>query len=254
MATTRIAQSWIEESYPPELEKTGWLSIIDFFLLHSPCRYQSNQRYPLEKKWGTSPWLIPRFLKNPLNLAVFGSKDCNFIKVKRKKDLNDKLAALGLAYNFPSQIKTSVAAFTESTGNGNSSVYMSLFYHLRNALAHARFGFTKNNAGNLVLLFEDGTADYKTGDFELSARGAIEIRALQSIITIIENGPDCLPDIENQILAAIENGITTKKRIKDELGIGSDDWNTYSQVLRKEGKISYDQRKKHWSLVNIQKE
>lgn len=49
-------------------------------------------------------------------------------------------------------------------------------------------------------------------------------------------------------LAAISDGINTKRKIKDELGITDKDWFTYSQVLKKEGKIEYSQQK--WSICS----
>ncbi|WP_233514442.1 hypothetical protein, partial [Collinsella sp. AF20-14LB] len=49
-------------------------------------------------------------------------------------------------------------------------------------------------------------------------------------------------------LAAISEGVNTRRKIKGELGITDKDWCIYSQVLKKEGKIECSQQK--WSICS----
>ena len=67
-------------------------------------------------------------------------------------------------------------------------------------------------------------------------------------INTIKGGPAAKPDLEEKIIDSIRAGINTKKQIKEELGIGEEDWRIYSQVLRKEGKISSENQ--IWKCVN----
>lgn len=171
-----------------------------------------------------------------------------FLKVDKKSDLDPALEKQHLVDNFTRHIDRQAAVFTKAPNKGNSSTYMSLFYHLRNALAHGRFGFAKDSKGNIVFLFEDGSANQSLKTFELTARGIIHFDALLGIIRVIEDGPDALPDLESQILAAISCGINTKKKIKEALDLDDSDWRLYSQILRDEHKIASSKGK--WLLAD----
>ena len=248
MTTTSLEPDWLQETLPDDPCKSlEWLEILRFFLINSPCCYQSNRRYNINNLWGPGPWIQDYHLKRPLNQIVFGSKECLFVKVNKKADLDTTLMDLRLDNDFTHDVDRQVAVFTKAPNKGNSNTYMSLFYHLRNALAHGRFGFVKDSTGNSVFLFEDGSGHQKPPEFELTARGIIRFDSLLGIIRTIEKGPEALPDFESQILAAIKSGINTKKRIIEALDLEENDWRTYSQVLRKEGKITASKNK--WSLT-----
>lgn len=245
-----IKQKWLLEDLPEEvITSSDWLKVLRFFVIESPCSGQSNRRKDICEKWGNAPWAPSRYLKIPLNLAVFGTRSAQFVKVGSKSKIEDALSEEDLLHSFPSKMESQRAVFTKANGKGNSSSYMSLFYHIRNALAHARFGLLKDKEGQFVFVFEDGRKRevQDKEQFELTARGIVRFGSLLKIIEVIESGPDAKPDIEEQILAAIKSGLDTKKQIMRELNIPAEDWRTYSQVLRKEGKISCDKHK--WSLV-----
>ena len=82
----------------------------------------------------------------------------------------------------------------------------------------------------------------------MTARGVIKLNSLVLAIDTIQKGPGKTVDIEEKILAAISEGINTKRKNKDELGITEEDWVTYSQVLKKEGKIECSRHK--WSICS----
>ena len=125
---------------------------------------------------------------------------------------------------------------------------MSLFYHIRNALAHGRFAFKTDTLERFVFIFEDGTVTSDGKEFDLTARGVIRLNSLVSAINTIQKGPGKTVDIEEKILAAISDGINTKRKLKNELGITDEDWRTYSLVLKKEGKIECNKQK--WSICS----
>lgn len=139
-------------------------------------------------------------------------------------------------------------AFVKVNSKGNTSKYMSLFYHIRNALAHGRFAFKTDTLERFVFIFEDGTVTSDDKKFDLTARGVIRLNSLVLAINTIQKGLGKTVDIEEKILAAISDGVNTKRKIKDELCITDKDWLTYSQVLKKEGIIEFSQHK--WSICS----
>lgn len=237
---------WLQQPLPDGFEMSNeWLRIVDFFVLHSPCLYQSNRRHSINDKWGHVPWASDRTLKWPLNQAVAGTKS-DFLFKASSQEMDEALRKHHLLDNFPRAASGSqVAVFTKAPNRGNSGIYMSFFYHLRNALAHGRFGVLVAPHGEMEFAFEDG-ANSK-GAFKVKARGIIRVDSLTAIIDLIENGPEAKPDIEKEILAAIESGLTTKKEIRTELELSDSDWRVYSKVLKAEGKITYDEHH-HWSV------
>lgn len=247
MPITEKETSWLKSEIPESVSTSDeWYDILSFFLIHSPCRPQSNRRQAIEDVWGPRPWASSRYLKRQLNLAITSIDSCPLRKSKRKSELDDALReACLLDSDFNLQTNRQVAVFTEAPGKGNSSVYMSFFYHLRNSLAHARFGFTQDNRNRYVLIFEDGK-DCGLNSFAINARGLIRLDSLSRIIETIEAGPNQPPNIESNILGAIENEIDTKKKIMQELEINESDWRIYSQILKDEGKIQY--KKGKWAL------
>lgn len=242
---------WLTKPLPDEvISDIEWLKVMRFFVLESPCLGQSNRQKDISETWGKAPWISSRYLKVPLNLAVFGVRTNEpFVKVESKSKVSEALDKQNLSSGFPSSIEHQRAVFTKASGKGNSSVYMSLFYHIRNAIAHARFGLMKDAHGKFIFIFEDGRLKRDQGEerFELTARGIIRLESLFHIVDVIESGPGAKPDIEEQILSAMQNGIDTKKKIMGELEIPEEDWRTYSQVLRKEGKIICAKQK--WSVT-----
>lgn len=224
-----------------------WNLIIDFFLIHSPCRYQSNRRNDLTVNWGNQLWKVPRYLKRRLNQAVFGRDECRFYASKSKDAMENSVDEYSLDEHFYQNLERQLAVCVKQTSNGNSSVYMSFFYHLRNALAHARFGIGHDKQGRYVFVFEDISSCNKPENRIVSARGIVRIDSLIHIIEILNNGPDALPNIEQLILGLIEEGINTKKKICDELNLTESDWRTYINVLKVEGKVRPD--KKKWKLA-----
>lgn len=219
-------------------------TLVDFFVTHSPCKYQSNKPYRLEEIWGLSPWSSERVLKRPLSRILFGSGEVRLFNENSKDKTEDRLRELGFASdNFPKLADRQWAVYTRVGSNGNKSQYMSLFYHLRNAFAHARWALVDGG----YLAFEDGKAIGGRATFEVSARGILSLESLVELVGYLQDVPSEQSSIEKLILGAIGAGINTKKRIKEELKITENDWRTYSGVLSREGKICYFKGK--WQLL-----
>lgn len=247
---TELCPKWLDISLPDGvIVSEDWRLITQFFVFESPCFGLSYRRNECIRQWKPSPWVGNHSLKAALNQSIFGNKrKDNLIAVDSKAKLLSAIDECGLGDDNFQSLDDQRAAFVRYTSKGNSNKYMSLFYHLRNALAHGRFGLQTDSKNRWVLLFEDGVPKKKTQEFELTARGVIRLSSLVKAINTAKNGPAAKPDFEEKIIDSIRAGINTKKRIKEELEISEEDWRTYSQVLRKEGKISC--RKQIWTCAD----
>ena len=233
MATLRT--SWLNEPLPPQiLEDSSWMRIVHFFLIESPCPGQSNRKNNDIDKWAPAPWVGTRSLKTSLNQAIFSRRDVDvMLSVGSKKELEGACKKLNLDELFYENVDDQRMVFVKVNSKGNTSKYMSLFYHIRNALAHGRFAFKTDSLERFVFIFEDGTVASDCKKFNLTARGVIRLNSLILAIDTIQKGPGKTVDIEEKILAAISEGVNTRRKIKGELGITGKDWCIYSQVLKR---------------------
>ena len=247
---TTIEPAWIQSSIPADIhESDRWRNFLDFFLICSPCNYQSFRRKTIESIWGKAPWTSKRYLKRHLNFAISGDDSCIISKANSKADFDRLLIETQLTDDFFKNPDRQSIALVKAPNPGNNSVYMSFFYHLRNSLAHGRFGLIENSKKEAVFLFEDGRPTDNRTLFELTARGIILIESLFNIIEVIEAGPQAEPDLESKIINAINAGYNTKKKIIELLDLSPENWRTYSQVLKKEQKITY--AKQRWSVNRL---
>lgn len=247
---TELHPAWLDSPLPDKvIAQSDWRLIIQFFLLESPCYGLSYRKNEYIRQWEPAPWVGNHSLKAELNQIIFGSKSRDYLfAADSKAKLSLVIEECDLGDRYYKSLGDQRAAFVRYSSRGNTSKYMSLFYHLRNALAHGRFGLQKDSRGRWVLLFEDGVPKNQSQEFQLTARGVIRLSSLVKAINTIKDGPAAKPDLEEKIIDSIRAGINTKKQIKEELGIGEEDWRIYSQVLRKEGKISSENQ--IWKCVN----
>lgn len=86
-----LRTSWLTEPLPQQvLEDSGWMRIVHFFLIESPCPGQSNRKNNEIDKWAPAPWVRIRSLKTSLNQAIFSRRDVDvMLAVRSKKELED---------------------------------------------------------------------------------------------------------------------------------------------------------------------
>lgn len=230
---------WLKTPLPNSLKDREHLyQLFDFFLVQSPCRFQSNRRRSIEETWGIGGKLSDRSMKEHLDTIVFGGTSDVLIK-DSKKNLARIAVDRNLENDFYLHLNRQIAAYTQTSNRGNANTYMSFFYHLRNSLAHGRFAILDRTDGKQVFLFEDGQYNKHREIFSLNARGVIELNSLLLIIdTILHNPPERI-DEEQLVFSAIKNGLKTKGEIIDSLQIEEECWRQVTQNLKKKKLITY---------------
>lgn len=237
---------WLKTPLPDSpKDKERLYQLIDFLLVRSPCRFQSNRRRSIEEEWGIGGKLSDKSMKEYLDTIIFGGTSDALIK-DNKKNLARIAVDKNLGNDFYLHPNRQIALFTQANNRGNTNTYMSFFYHLRNSLAHGRFAILDRSDGKQVFIFEDGQYSKTQEQFSLNARGIIELDSLLLIIdTILRNPPERV-DVEQLVLNAIKDGLKTKKEIIDSLQIEKECWKKATQNLRKKQLISY--RDHVWNL------
>ena len=180
--------------------------------------------------------------------AIFGD-DLRLLKmVESKAKLLPEISSLDLNDDFYMHRDKQRMLYSKIGNSGCESEYMSLFYHIRNALAHGRLAMFPAKKGDITLVMEDGKQVGKESDdkFEVSARIVINKSSLLKIIELLKNPPK-ENDYSEDILSAIKNGSSTKCKIMSEVGIDEYTYEKFIQVLKLKNMIKFEH--KQWKII-----
>lgn len=147
------SEKWINTSIEHLGDKTMFIRILSFYLIHSPCKKGSYSRYPLEKYGWVKPWYKESFKKILDDIPSFS--DSSFIYVQAQKDFMKKWNETEIGNAFYNIKKIEYAVFTYA---GESNPHLDLLHHIRNSLAHGRFA-TILHEREYYICFEDVNDD-----------------------------------------------------------------------------------------------
>lgn len=236
---------WLDTVVPAEYEDEALYEIILFFVIHSPCPGQSASGISLtERGWKEKPWYSAKYLKDRLGQAIFGNGTRMLEMVNSKAELADKIEEMDADDDFSEHREQQRALYVKSSNKECENEYMSLFYHIRNSLAHGRLAMYPGEGKEIVFVMEDGR---ECGEqFEVTARIVINKSSLLRIIHVLENPPK-ENDYTDDILTAIDKGHCDKKSIMKELGIDEATYEQYIQKLKKNEVICCEHKK--WKRI-----
>ena len=240
-----IHSSWLNIPVPIEYEDKDLMEIISFFVIHSPCDGQSAKQISLtDRGWKPKPWYSPKYLKDKLDKAIWEGKPRMLKMCESKSILHAELNSFDLDNDFYTSRDTQRAAYVRINAPNCSSEYMSLFYHIRNSLAHGRITMFPAANNDITFVMEDGAKD--KNDFEVSARIIINKSSLVRIIDLLKT-PPIENDYTEDILNAIRNGKRTKEKIVEELGIDDYTYKKFIQALKLNKRIAHCRNQ--WTII-----
>lgn len=246
---TSVHPAWLDTVVPTEYEDEKLYEIILFFVIHSPCNGQSSKGIPLSKRgWKQRPWYSPSYLKEKLDKAIFGDEERLLKMVESKAKILSKIDDMKLDNDFYNHRNKQRMLYSKISNRGCESEYMSLFYHIRNSLAHGRLAMYPAKNDDIIFVMEDGKQIGKECDdnFEVSARIVINKTSLLKVIEVLKNPPKD-NDYSEDILQAIKNGSCTKRNIMSEVLIDEYTYEKFTQKLKLENKIKFEYRQ--WKII-----
>lgn len=178
-----ITPSWIKSEKVEKLSSSGLEKILLFFVVFCPCeKYATQQRTLSYHGWKAKPWSPSGYLKDTLDNAAMGL----FLKNRRMVSWREfkqtwNSSELGEKQWYSKGIELAICSKVED------SIYMTIFYHIRCALAHGRFMITRRNGENFFA-FENGVTKDKR--FYVKAWIVLKEATLLEWIKIIERGPN----------------------------------------------------------------
>lgn len=180
---TSVDADWLNNRVPNAYADEDLHRIIVFYVFHTPCKRLSKNSIQIESYGWDNPWLK----KNPrAMLFEFAKFDASrFVSANKLVDMQKKCAESNLSTDFFNNRLTQRVCFY----NCESNEWISLFYHIRNALAHGRIAMFPNG-DDITFVMEDGKSANKEGEgFYVSARMVLNKSTLLDWIDILEKGP-----------------------------------------------------------------
>ena len=179
MAVVEIDEkaSWIT---PATIESEEFSRIFRFFVVNSPIDGLSSRQISLADHGWKTPWRKPYSLRKQLNHLA--NNHALIFSAQKYDQIHAEMAKADLLEFPPKDTKKERVCIY----NNQRVQYLSVFYHIRNALAHGRFNIIDD-----VLVMEDAAQRKKwmaPGMKTCSARMVLRISTLINWIELIENG------------------------------------------------------------------
>ena len=168
---------WVE---PAVIDTEDFNRIFRFFVINTPADgLSSRQKKLVDYGWNT-PWRKPYSLRRQLN--HLSNNPFLIFSAQKYDQMDTQMHKADLMIFPPSDTETERVCVYNKLG----TQYLSVFYHIRNALAHGRF-----NIDGDALLMEDAAPKKKRmaeGTKSCSARMVLKISTLIKWIELIEGG------------------------------------------------------------------
>lgn len=241
---------WLNTIVDDKYYDNSLYRIILFFVIFSPCSKYCTQGRTLQYyNWKEKPWNTNKYLKDKLDDGVFINKKKYFRCVTQISQLVEAVHKAELEDDFYIHREIERVALVKTDGNE----YMSLFHHIRCALAHGRITlFEDPNSDDILFVMENGKE--LGAEFQVTARMVLRRSTLLRWIKIISAGPQ---EPEKNYYREIYKALLddNKLRIKDLANIFSESEYAIEKAvsfLREAGIIAYQNHGKNsWWEVNV---
>lgn len=244
---TNIHPVWLDNSKNFEYWDDELSEIVQFFVINSICSKQSYRNYNLTDnyKWKKGCWRDKKYLKNDLDKILFYGNPNKLLLVDSYKDLEKAFKDNNLEDDFYKDLNPRCSLFI-SNKSGCKNKYMSMFYHVRNSLAHGRF-IIENNDEEQFIVMEDGKIIDKK--FKVNFRLVVSKKSLVEVIKHLKKGPKKEINYEDVFMDLIQSGICTKGKICNELNLDKNNsiWIHTIGMLKNKNFIKYEN--KRWNIV-----
>lgn len=141
-------EQWLHSKPGKDFYDDGLYRIVDFFVLHSPCKVSSYSPKTLESLGWANPWQSSRFRAAFDEIAGLNENNTFFYN-ESKNHLIENWNMLGKEVFF--EVNGEYAVITHA---GESNPRMDLIHHIRNSFAHGRFSVIRDH-GEYYIFFED---------------------------------------------------------------------------------------------------
>ena len=173
-------EQWLHAVVGKEFYDADFYRIIDFFVLHSPCRVSSYSPRSLESMGWKNPWLSSRF-RSTFDELLGLVENTTLLYHKSKSYFRDIWISLGKENFFT--VNGSTYAVVVYAGESNPR--MDILHHIRNAFAHGRFAVKRDHNEYYIFMEDVGTINTLSGLY-VNARICLKKSDMIALIDFFE--------------------------------------------------------------------
>ena len=174
---------WIKKHIPDEYADDDFKELFIFFVINTPCSDLSNSSIDLRKYgWDKDIWQN-EILKKTLFKVAEIERGSTFVVAHKTNEMKSVCEKASLKKNFhKSRDKERIAIY-----KGRYNEFLSICYHIRNALAHGRFSMYDYEHGkDTVFVLEDGVKT--NGEFQVRSRMVLKKSTMIEWMKILKSG------------------------------------------------------------------
>jgi len=173
---------WVKDISIKEIMNDDFSRILSFYLFHSPVRGLSA----MSKELNDYGWHVAWGKEYKLNVQLkkLTNNEKLIFSVNAYSKMDDALTKADLLDKFPSNLsKERIAIY-----NIKKNQFISIFFHIRNSLAHGRFSIVNKNR-EYIFVFEDVVKNNTDlSKQKVSARMILKKNTLLKWMELIERG------------------------------------------------------------------
>lgn len=177
-------EQWLHTIAGKDFYDDSFYRIIDFFVLHSPCKVSSYSPRTLEYLGWVNPWQSSRF-RNAYDEILGVEEATSFFHHEAKKHMLEMWNAIGRENFF--EVDGNEFAVIIHAGEGNPR--MDILHHIRNSFAHGRFAVVRDH-NEYFIFMEDVTTISRLPGLYVTARMCFKKSSLISLIDFFEKKGD----------------------------------------------------------------
>lgn len=179
-----VDEQWLHTVVGKDFYDADFYRIIDFFVLHSPCKVSSYSPRTLESMGWKNLWQSSRF--RSLFDEIMGLvENISFLQHEAKNHFLEMWNTLNREVFF--EINGDVYAVITHAGESNPR--MDLLHHIRNSFAHGRFAIIRDHKEYFIFL-EDVSTINKLPGIYATARICLKKTSLLQLIDFFEKKGD----------------------------------------------------------------
>lgn len=182
---------WLKTKIGKDFYDDDYHRIIEFYVLHSPCRDSSYTPCTFESLGWKTTWKSRRFRKAFDDVPNFVEND-TFRFHDSKNHFEEMWEAAGWGEFFSINGKE----FAILVKAGESNRRMDILHHIRNSFAHGRFSVKKKN-GEYYIYFEDVTRIHGIRGLVVNARICLKKSTLVTWLDTFEKKTDASKELSS---------------------------------------------------------
>ena len=188
-------ESWLKTKIGKDFYDDDYHRIIEFYVLHSPCKVSSYTPCTLESLGWKNPWKSSRF-RNAFDVVPGFIEADTFRHHESKNHFKEMWEDAGWGEFFSIEEKE-FAIFVYA---GESNPRMDLLHHIRNSFAHGRFSVIKKNR-EYYIYFEDLGQISGVGSMVVNARICLKKSTLVTWLNTFEQKTDAAKELSSLYLS-----------------------------------------------------